>query len=584
MPADRAIQDFVYALKTGSLGLLLRRALAVVAIIALALFYLLHEFRGLATAQAMDQAQIGREIVRGHGWSTKFLRPLAVGELKRHGREVLPALNTDTYHAPIPPLVNAAALWLPERKGWHITKRDIVNSGDRAIALSAIVLFLMATGVFYLIAAELFDRRLALIACALIIVCDTFWQYSLSGLPQMLLLLLLHLTIYTLLRAMRARAVGCGVRRWLALAGLGFGLLALSHALTIWMFIPALGFCAWSFRADRGAAPLMLAIFAAVYLPWLVRNEVVSGNPFGLSIYSALDGVRTSESGIMRSADLDLSDVTPADFLRVFRANLLAQFDKLFRYLGWSWVAPVAFLTLLHPFRRRDTAAIRWLIFAMWIGAVIGMAVFGIHEEQEVAANQFHLLFIPLFTAYGLAFLLIQWSRLAEASLAGMHATRRSLEAAFIAALFILCALPLAFVLCFANGHWKVHWTPYFPSSIATIGEWLEPDEIVGSDMPWAVAWYADRRSVWLPDTVKKFTDMQDYDTLGGPIHGLYLTPVSGTDNTLADITHGEYQNWARFIVRTMNLKTFSLPWMTPLGQPDCTFFSNYDRRTGAGK
>ena len=54
----------------------------------------------------------------------------------------------------------------------------------------------------------------------------------------------------------------------------------------------------------------------------------------------------------------------------------------------------------------------RWLILAMWFGSIVRMALYGINEEQGVTANQLHLLFVPIMTCFGLAFLLVHWSRL----------------------------------------------------------------------------------------------------------------------------------------------------------------------------
>ena len=113
----------------------------------------------------------------------------------------------------------------------------------------------------------------------------------------------------------------------------------------------------------------------------------------------------------------------------------MTQLGSIFEYLGWSVVAPVFFVSTLHSFKRPETAVIRWLILAMWCGAVLGMAVYGIREEQGVAANQLHLIFIPLMTCYGLAFLLVQWNRL-EIDL-------RVARIGFLSLLFLLCGLPL---------------------------------------------------------------------------------------------------------------------------------------------
>ena len=56
---------------------------------------------------------------------------------------------------------------------------------------------------------------------------------------------------------------------------------------------------------------------------------------------------------------------------------------------------------------------------------------------------------------------------------------------------------------------------------------WTKPNEIIASDMPWAVAWYSDRKSLWLPAKLETLTEFYNLHTLGGPIAGIYLTPVS---------------------------------------------------------
>jgi hypothetical protein len=84
--------------------------------------------------------------------------------------------------------------------------------------------------------------------------------------------------------------------------GAGFGLLALTHGLTIWMFAAALIFCVFYFRPRGWAAAIVLATFAIIYTPWLVRNFIVCGNPGGVAIYSVLDGMRYSEAGRARCA------------------------------------------------------------------------------------------------------------------------------------------------------------------------------------------------------------------------------------------------------------------------------------------
>lgn len=562
------VQRVVHALETGEPAAWVRRGLFALAVIALAVFYLWH-FRGLATAQAMDQAQIGRIIASGHGWRTNVIRPRAVGQLQAQGKNVQ-RIYYDTYHAPLPPLVDAIAL-LPVKSHWKMTPADVVYVGDKAIVTMSILLFLASVVVLFFTARRLFDERLAVLACSLVLLCDAFWQYSLSGLPQMLLLLLFNLTVYALARAVAARNGVGVVGIWLAAAGAGFGFLALTHALTIWMFIPALVFCVFYFRPRGWAAVIVLATFVIIYTPWLLRNFVICGNPGGVAIYSLLDGLGHSESGWMRHVDLNMGEVGLGALRDKITSNLLTQSGHLFAYLGWSVVAVMFFAALTHVFKRSETNVLRWMILAMWAGAVVGMAVYGISEEQGVAANQLHLIFIPLMTCFGLAFLLVQWNRL--------EIDFRLGRLAFLSLLYLLCALPLIFAVFFAPWKPSVRWPPYVPPYIAVLNNWMKSNEIIASDMPWAVAWYADRRSLWVPDTVKTFTDLNDYGILGGPVNGLYLTPISGSQNTLGDILKGEYRDWATLILRSANLEKFPLRWGTLLGfENECVFFSDHDR------
>lgn len=566
-----AIQRTIHALESGRAAFWVRRALALVLVVGLALFYFMHEFRGLATSQAMDQAQIGRELLRGHGWATQFARPLAIGQLQRNGRDPAQKIWTDTYNAPLPPLIDALAL-LPVKARLTMTPHDVIYTGDKAIAAMSMLLFAASIAVLFLIARRLFDKTLALLACGLVLICDTLWQYTLSGLPQMLLLLLLNLTIYALVRAIEAQIEGHRVGSWLVAAGVGFGLLALSHALTIWIFLPALIFCAIYFRPRGWAALLVLLPFLVLYLPWLARNWWVCGNPGGVAIYSFFDGIRMSEAAHMRHLAIDFCGLTAGFWRAKITGNIIQQIGAIFRYLGWSVVALFFFPALLHPFRRPHTSAARWLIFFMWIGASLGMAVYGLTEEQGVAANQLDLLFVPIMICFGLAFLLVLWNRL--------EVPYRIARLGFITLLFFFCGLPMIFTFVFSSGKGSIRWPPYVPPYIAVIHQWMQPNEITASDMPWAIAWYADRRAVWLPETVRTFTDLSDYRTLGGPINGLYLTPISGSDANLRDILKGEYRDWAPLILRSVDLQKFPLKWATLLGlDNECVFFSDHDRQ-----
>jgi hypothetical protein len=569
--SEEFVQSAVHALEAGGLVVWVKRGALALGIAAIFVLHL-YQFRGLSTSQAMDQAQIGRAIASGEGWRTKLARPLAVGQLQAHGKDVSQNVWIDTYNAPLPPLVNAIAL-LPVKAYWKIDARTVIYAGDKAIATMSTLLFIGSVAMLFFTARRLFDQRLALLVCGLILLCETIWQYSLSGLPQSLLILLFNSTVYLLVRAVEAQHRDESPLKWLIAAGVGFGFLALTHALTLWIFLGAVIFAAFFFRPRGWSALIMLGICAVVYLPWLIRTFIVSGNPGGVAIYSIFDGIGHSEWSWMRRSDIETSSIGLGAFRNKITGGFVSQTAHLFEYFGLSVVALMFFVSLLHAFKKTETAAIRWIILAMWGGAVFGMAMYGISEEQGVAANQLHLIFVPLMTCYGLAYLLVQWNRL---SLDLPFA-----RAGFIVLLYLLCALPMIFASPWLSPPKAfVRWPPYVPPLIGVLNDWMKPDEVTASDMPWAVAWYADRRALWLPETVHMMTDLSDYKTLGGPVNGVYLTPISGTDNKLRDIAKGEYKDWALVIQRNQILEKFPLKWNTvALGfENECIFLSDHDR------
>src|SRR5438067_3032416 len=183
--SEEFIQSAVHALEAGGLAVWVKRGAVALGIVAIVVLHF-YQFRGLSTSQAMDQAQIGRAIASGEGWSTKMARPLAIGQLQANGKDVPKNIWLDTYNAPLPPFVDAIAL-LPVKAFWKMNPRTLIYAGDKAIATMSILLFIASVGILFFTARRLFDQRLALLVCGLILLCEAMWQYSLSGLPQMLL-------------------------------------------------------------------------------------------------------------------------------------------------------------------------------------------------------------------------------------------------------------------------------------------------------------------------------------------------------------------------------------------------------------
>ena len=566
---DRQVQEFVHQIEIGGLKTFVLRVLFFATVAGLAAAYLFIHFRGLDSQTAMDHAQLGRQIAAGAGYTTLYVRPLAMWQFLNHREALPPGLMPDTYNFPLNPVLNAVIL-RPIKRWWPMQPTDMVYVGDMAIAAAGLAIFLASVFVLFFLVRALFDSRIAWLTTGLVILTDLLWRFSVSGLPQMLLLFLFTCALWLVHHAMQAREEKQTGRMLLFLSGaaLLFGLMTLGQPLTSWIFLGFLAFVFAWFRPHAISGLLVFFLYAAVVAPWLVRNYLVCGNPLGLGIFSILDGTGVTEHGVMSNLQPDL---TAFGAVRgKLRGGLLDQFQNLFSYLGYNVAAAAFFFSLLHVFKRSVTNMFRWALALMWVFAAFGMAAFA--PQGNVSVNQLHVLFLPLFIAFGMAFLIVLWNR--------MNLRFAPARIAFIAVIFFVSALPMA-VNLLTTPPGRVAWPPYVAPFIHAVSEWMDPGEVLCSDMPWATAWYGGRLSLLLPATIKQFIDIHDYKYLGGPVNGLYLTPVSGNRPFLSQIAKGDYGAWATFIMRTAELNRFPLQYFTPLPiDNECVFYSNRDRWT----
>ncbi len=584
--SGNGIQHFIHQLEEGRFGPLLKGLCLSVFCLAIVAFMLVDPlgwrmFKGLSHPHAMEQAAIAREISRGEGLTTKVIRPLAIAELEKNKKSTYKEEGriADTYHAPLWPTTLAPFFKLFEKSmtinpGGRLDHSKMVYYGDRVVLLVSVALFYLGLFLTFRTVRRLFDSTIAWVVTLTTLLCMTFWQYAMSGLPQMLLFFLLSGTLYTLVRAMTSRAAGGPVLRWLALASVGFGLLALTHALTIWLFAGALVFCVFYFKPRWRTALTMLVIFLALFSPWLVRNYQVSGNALGLGWYANLYGSHGDEFSLMRrETPPDL--MPPVHQMRAkLQNNVMDQFQRLSVFWGGVVIVPFFFLALLHPFKRPETAAFRWLLLILFGAAVLGMAFVGIWERMTpVISTNLHVLLIPFLAAYGMALLLILVSR----SSINSPWLRRGVIGGVIA----VSILPLYHFFSLPN-RMPFHWPPYTPPITAQLNGWVKEGELLASDAPWAVAWYADRRTLWLPNSLKRLEAMHDYKELGAPFAGVYLTPVSG-NQSMFELLRGPYKEWAplwlSMMTRSLNLGSFPFREILPLPmEGQVVFFSDWKR------
>lgn len=515
-------------------GLLIRRSLFFLVLLILTLTNLFALFRGLDSPQAMDQAQIGREIARNGSFTTKVIRPVAYWQAENasEGTVSLEAFR-DTYHAPFNPLILGAVLKLvgaDDPEAWQMGTNDIVFPLDRVIATVSTLFFLMSIGVAYLLASRIFDAKIAGVTALLMLFCEMFWSFSLSGLPQMLMMLLFTCGCYFAYRATEASVEGRVAIGPALTAGFFFVLTALTHWIAVWIVLGYVVYAAIVFRPRGLVAAVVLAMLLLAALFPMIQADRVSGSPFGTAFLVLYNGLAAgSETLIMRLHDLEQQPLTLDGLLaKVLRTTLLQSTDIL-RFLGGIVAAPLFFVALLHPFKRPSIARFRWAIFSMWVFAALGMALFGVSAGGQ-HPNQAHLLFVPVMTAYGLAFLSILWSRLNLSLNLPMLRNAHLVAVVLLSALPLLLALPQKVNLGLRQGEKGLpHWPPYYPPALnLRVKKWVDTDQIIVSDQPWAVAWYTDRMSLWLPAKKDGFNMLEGRaKDLKTPFAGILISPAS---------------------------------------------------------
>ena len=184
------------------------------------------QFVGLRDRETMDLGQLGRNLALGRGYVTRNIRPIDVSYLAAagklpisEGRVVLPELWTP----PVYPLVLAgwfkvfkpvsritavkrlldiSAHRLPEDwlklQALYDAARVQTLRMDRLLVILAWLFFVADLGLLYLLAQELFDKRVALLSVVLSMLCDQLLDACVAGSMLPFLALLVLLVMWTL--------------------------------------------------------------------------------------------------------------------------------------------------------------------------------------------------------------------------------------------------------------------------------------------------------------------------------------------------------------------------------------------------
>ncbi len=531
-----------------SFATLTLRAIFFILLIVMAFLHVKVLFRGLDSAHGMEQAAIAREVARGNGLVTKVIRPAAIRQNQENtdGKGTLADASQNTYHAPLQPLLLGAVFRAVGADNFEVfrpAKNEYIYELDRVVAGFAIVCLLLSIGVTYLLVCRIFDSNIAATTALLMLFCELFWKLSMSGLPQMLMLLLFTCGCYFAYRSVESSQEGRLTLLYALLAAIFFALLCLAHWIAVWIVI-GYAVAAAIFIKPRGVAGIIaLVSVLLVAIAPVLHNIRVSGNPGGTAVFVLFEGLAGSEEYAMRSLEtipLNLRQLV----IQVLRLTV-TQTKDLYAYFGSIVAAPIFFLALFHPFKRASISHFRWFLLMMWLAAALGMALFGL-KGGEMSPNQVHILFAPLMGAYGLAMLSVLWTRLDFQKTVPLLGNAHLILAVVVSASSFMLRMPFdAFQSISSKEESPPNYPPYAPSVLDSyIVDFAEEDEIIASDQPWAVAWYTDRRSVWLPIKLSNLEVIENMaDSEESPIVGVLTTPISSGTRPLTETAafYGDY-------------------------------------------
>ena len=577
----RGIQTFVHYLEEGMGRVWLRRGLALILVgLAIAL-YQNNEAKNFRAPEAMDLAQLGRNIAAGQGYTTGFIRPLSLHLLEKHAigkgvdpRTVLVSRHPDLENPPLYPAILAVVFkampvsWWTRLPGDEFHRRPME---EVAISVLNLGFFAVVVALAGWLGTRLFDSTVGALAAALIVGTDLFWQFANSGLPTLLLMVLMLLLLHLMLGFEREAASELPRRGRLMLLALGsgamVGLMFLTQYSFGWLLLPLLGFLAWRGTGVRGRV-LGLAVVAFLVLagPWVARNIVVCGQPLGTAGFAALSGTESFPGDrLQRSQHPELErDLVWEVLAKVLGGVREILGNELIR-MGGTWTTLFFLVGLLVPFGNPSLNRLRWTLVGMLVVVVFvqaGLRGWITRHFGPVTSEDLLVVLAPVVIVWGAGFLItlidqIEWEfpLLRAWSLWGLVTV--------FSAPFLLGILPPK-GLALSE--------PYRPSVIHEFAEFTPRSTLFMSDIPWAVAWYGPRECVWTSLRVSENAeanvrnrreDFFVFSEARRPIEAVYISPYWADMPFRPRFIADDDFEWGRFYLEV--LKGSNLPSGFPL-------------------
>jgi 4-amino-4-deoxy-L-arabinose transferase-like glycosyltransferase len=589
------LQEIIHKLEVGGGTRFFRIGLSLLAVTVLTAGYNWRAFKNMSSQEAMDAAQLARNISQGKGYTTLFIRPFSMYLVKKRSldRQGAPSnakaadlaqikgMHPDLANPPLYPILLAGLMralpfeyllpakpkpfWTNNGRFWRFQPDFLIGLFNQLLFYGVIVLT-------FFVARHLFDVRVAWLSGGLLLGTEVFWRFSVSGLSTILLVLIFMALMWCLAlfeRETREPKWGtAGIFVLTGLAGVVVGVGTLTRYAFGWLIFPVLLFLILLGGRQRVVLALIaLVMFLGTVTPWLARNYSLSGTPFGTAGFAVMENTMLfPEHRLERSLEPDFSRIYLTAFWIKLMTNLRQIVQSELPKLGGSWISAFFLVGLLVSFRNLTVSRLRYFLLGCLVVLVITQALGRTQlsdDSPEINSENLLILLAPLVLVYGVSLFFLLLDQIELPFL--------RLRYFVIGAFSVVICLPI--ILAFLPPKTiPVAYPPYYPPAIQTIAGWLKEKELTMSDVPWAMAWYGQRQSVWLtlrctPDpkdlsTHEDFFAINDYQK---PINALYLTPQTMDARFLTQWIRAGEQSWGTFILESMVKK--KVPTYFPLNE-----------------
>lgn len=523
----KSAQEFIHWIEVGAGARWIRLGAMVLGTLVLSLVVAWKQFHGPLTEPTLVQADTGRQLAAGQGFTTNVNYPQTAAFLAERGRRFDPAAPyPELHHAPLYPLTIAGALRLFPA-GWREAWFDSAPvppdgfQGDYFLLGLNLMLLWLAAWLTFDLGRRLFEPRVGWLAALAVLLSVPIWQQTVAvnGTPLLMVLALAAFWIWQRVDAASesdmlplARLAG-----WLGALGAACGLLFLAEYSAGTLVVVALGYAALRFAERRRGVALAAVVFgfALVTGPWVVRNLALTGRPVALATQNvALKfGDPTAEPATVRAT---LAAELPRIDLKKLGNKTLTSLQENLKTRLWSggamWLTAFFVAGWLYAFRSASANRLRWVFTAAFGTLLLAQAALNSGESDRWAA----VWLSPLIVIFGAGFFFV---------LLGSNARLSQWPRTVTTALVLAQALPLAHdVLEPRRLHFQ--YPPYFPALFQGMKAELYRRDRDGrfgvmADVPAGLAWYGQARAWAQPPALRDFYAI----TLLQPVGQLLLTP-----------------------------------------------------------